>query len=536
MGLAKVAQHRVKGRAPGLCGGTRGGEGGIDQRLRRGDQGVQDARELLQVVLGVEVSEVLDGVGRRAAQPLHLEMEPFLTRLEGPAHDRIVVEHPGWLEFRDVTRALQAETLVIAATGHTLEVLSGGARLVTAPLRERNSVSIALMFKVGSRYEAPEVAGVSHFVEHMVFKGSKAFPTAMAVAEAIEGIGGDLNAATDKELTMYWARVAGDQLERAVDVLIDIVQRPRFEPEEAEKERDVILEELRMYLDSPADHVHTVFEEILWPRHPLGIDVAGTPESVSRITIEKMREHVQRHYLASDLMVAVAGNVEHGRVRDYLDEALQLPSEEAPSFQPAAALESTSVKLVTRPTEQAHLVVGTRSVSYTDPDRYAVDLMTTILGSGMSSRLFQELRERRGLAYDIHAFAGRLADSGSAGAYIGTEPAKATEALSALMAELRRICDEPVGEDELARAKNYIKGRLLLRLESTGAMATYLGEQHLLTGQILEPAEVIAQIDAVDRDDIRWAARQTFAEQPLVLAAIGPMEDERALAELIEWS
>ena len=392
------------------------------------------------------------------------------------------------------------------------------------------------MFKVGSRYERAEVAGVSHFVEHMVFKGSQGFPTAMAVAEAIEGIGGDLNAATDKELTMYWARVAGDQLETAVDVLTDIVQRPNFEPEEAEKERDVILEELRMYLDSPSDHVHTVFEEIVWPDHPLGIDVAGTPESVGQITLDQLRQHVRRHYLASDLVVAVAGNVDHAYVRDYLNAALELPSEEAPSYLPVAPLRSGAVKLLTRPTEQAHLVVGTRSVSYTDPDRYAVDLMTTILGSGMSSRLFQEIRERLGLCYDIHAFAARLADSGSAGAYIGTEPAKANAALRAVMVELRKICDEPVGEDELARAKAYIKGRLLLRLESTGAMATYLGEQHILTGEILEPAQVLEGIDAVDRDDVRRVARQTFAEQPLLLAAIGPMKDERVLADLIEWS
>ncbi|MDP9325933.1 MAG: insulinase family protein [Candidatus Dormibacteraeota bacterium] len=426
--------------------------------------------------------------------------------------------------------------MVVSATGHTLEVLSGGARLVTAPLRERNSVSIAFMFKVGSRYEAPEVAGVSHFVEHMVFKGSEHFPTAMAVAESIEGIGGDLNAATDKELTMYWARVAGDQLEKAVDVITDIVQRPRFELEEAEKERDVILEELRMYLDSPADHVHTLFEEILWPDHQLGIDVAGTPDSVSRITVEAMREHMRRHYLASDLLIAVAGNVDHAHVHDYLNEKLELPSEEAPSFEPASPLTQGAVNILDRPTEQAHLVVGTRSISYTHPDRYAVDLMTTILGGGMSSRLFQEIRERLGLAYDIHSFSARLADSGAAGAYIGTEPAKAADALGKVMAEIRKMCDEPVDEEELTRAKNYVKGRLLLRLESTGAMAAYLGEQHILTGEILEPAELIDQIDAVTADDVRRVAHLTYAEQPLVLAAIGPIKDPRALTDLIEWS
>jgi predicted Zn-dependent peptidase len=398
-------------------------------------------------------------------------------------------------------------------------------------------VSIALMFKVGSRYETSDVAGVSHFVEHMLFKGSERFPTAMAVAEAIEGIGGDLNAATDKELTMYWARVAGDQLGRAIEVLTDIVQRPNLESSEAEKEREVILEELRMYLDSPADHVHTLFEEILWPDHPLGVDVAGTPDSVAAIGVEQMRRHLDRHYLASDLVVAVAGNVDHKQVRRQLEPALaDLRSGEAPSYPPASPLGAGTVRLLTRPTEQAHLVLGTRCVSYMDPDRYAVDLMTTILGSGMSSRLFQEIRERLGLCYDIHGFSGRLADSGTAGAYIGTEPAKVEAALRALMVELHRICEQPVGDDELSRAREYIKGRLLLRLEGTGALATYLGEQHILTGRILEPGELIDRIDAVSIDDIRRVAHQTFAEQPLLLAAIGPMEDKRALADLIQWS
>lgn len=426
--------------------------------------------------------------------------------------------------------------MVASATGHTLETLDRGVTLVTAPLLERNSASIALMFKVGSRYEAPGLAGVSHFVEHMLFKGSTQYPDAMAVAESIEGIGGDLNAATDKEVTMYWARVAGDQLDRAVDVLSDIVQRPNLDPREADKEREVILEELRMYLDAPAEHVHTVFEAILWPDHPLGVDVAGTPASVTAIGVEDMRHHINRHYLASDLVIAVAGNVDHARIRESVEDALAaLPSGEAPSYVPAAPLEAGVVELLTRPTEQAHLVLGGRSVSYLDPDRYAVDLMTTILGSGMSSRLFQEIRERLGLCYDIHAFCGRLADSGSAGVYIGTEPAKAQDALGAVMAELRRISDDLVGDEELTRAQEYMKGRLVLRLESTGAMATYLGEQHLLTGQILEPQQVIDHIEAVTAEDVRRVARQTFAEQPLSLAAIGPMTDDRALAGLIEW-
>ena len=426
---------------------------------------------------------------------------------------------------------------VVATTGHTLETVGPGATLVTAPLRERNSVSGALMFKIGSRYEPERVAGISHFVEHMLFKGSDRYPTSKAVAEAIEGVGGELNAATDKEATVYWSRVPGDKLGLALDVMTDIVHTPRLDEEEVEKERDVIIEELRMYVDSPGDHVHTLFEEILWPNHALGIDVAGTEESVRSITAADLRAHLERHYLASDLVIAIAGNVDHGEARDRVAAALGgWRSGEVPGYEPAPPVPAEpAVKLLTKPTEQAHVVLGTRCVSYFHPDRYALDLMNCVLGEGMSCRLFLEVRERRGLCYDVHSWAGKMADTGSAGVYIGTEPGKVQVALEAVMEELRRICDEPVGEQELTKAREYIKGHLLLRLEGTGALATYLGSQQLLLGEIIEPGEILDRIDAVTAEDVRRVARETYADQTLRLAAIGPMRDEGALADAIAW-
>jgi predicted Zn-dependent peptidase len=424
------------------------------------------------------------------------------------------------------------------ASAYTLEALDHGVRLITAPLGQRNSASVALMFKIGSRHEPESIAGVSHFVEHMVFKGSRRYPTAKAVAEAIEGVGGELNAATDKETTVFWARVPGDKLGNAIAVLTDIVQNPILDAEEVEKERDVILEELRMYLDSPGDHVGNLFEEELWPHHPLGIDIAGTEESVRAISVEDIRRHLASSYLGGQLLVAVAGNVDHDATVDMLQPSLSAwPEGRAPDFVPAASLaEGSTVRLLTKPTEQAHIVFGTRCVDYFHPDRFALDLMNCVLGEGMSCRLFLEIRESLGLCYDIHSWTGRLADTGSAGVYLGTEPARAQDAVEATMAELHRICEEPVETPELTKAREYLKGRLLLRLEGTGSLATWLGGQELLTGQIMEPDEIIDKLDAITPDDIMRVASDTFARQPLRMAAIAPIEDSSDLLRAITWS
>jgi predicted Zn-dependent peptidase len=419
-----------------------------------------------------------------------------------------------------------------------LEVLDSGARLITAPMPARQSVSVALMFGVGSRHESAELAGISHFVEHMLFKGSDAYPGSKEVAEAIEGIGGELNAATDKEATMYWARVPGDRLKEAVSVLCDMVLHPLMKAEEVDREREVIIEELRMYRDSPGDHVHTVFEEMMWPGHPLGVDIAGTEENLPAVDRARMLEHLQQHYSAQNLVAVIAGNVDHAMAMEAAAPYLRdwQPGRRS-TFAAARPLDKgVNVRLVARPTEQVNLVVGTRCIDYFHPDRYAIDMMNTVLGEGMSSRLFLEVRERLGLCYDVHSWAGKMADTGSAGVYIGTDPGRTEEALAAVMVELHRMAEEPVGGGELEKARAYVKGRMVLRLESTGAVSTWLGGQELLTNRIIPIEETLAGIDAVTAEDVTRLARQTYAEQPLQLAAIGPIESEERLAELITWS
>ena len=402
----------------------------------------------------------------------------------------------------------------------------------------RQSVSVALMFGVGSRYESRELAGISHFVEHMLFKGSDRYPGSKEVAEAIEGIGGELNAATDKEATMYWARVPGDRLNEAVSVLSDMVLHPLMEEKEVDKEREVIIEELRMYRDSPGDHVHTVFEEMIWPDHPLGVDIAGTEDNLPHVDGTRMREHLAEHYTAQNLVVVIAGNAEHtAAVAAAAAHLADFRGGARARFPPAQPLPGgVNVRVVSRPTEQVNLVVGTRCIDYFHPDRYAIDMMNTVLGEGMSSRLFLEVRERRGLCYDVHSWAGKMADTGSAGVYIGTDPRRAEEAVRAVMAELHRMVEEPVGSTELEKARAYLKGRMVLRLESTGAVSTWLGAQELLTGRIILMEETLAALDRVTAEDVTRLARETYASQPLQLAAIGPLKDEDRLAGLITWS
>lgn len=421
---------------------------------------------------------------------------------------------------------------------HELEVLDHGTRLITAPMPARASVSVALMFRVGSRFEAEQFAGISHFVEHMVFKGTERYPSARAVAEAIEGVGGVMNASTDKELTMYWTRVPSDKLEVAIDVLGEMVRRPLLEASEVEKERDVIIEELRMYLDSPSDHVHTLFEEIVWPGHPLGLDVAGTEESLREIGRKELEGHVRENYLGSNLVAVMAGDIGPERSRELMAPlAADMGDAERPGFKPALPPPaSTEVRLMPKATEQAHIVLGGRCSSYLDADRYCVDLMNIVLGEGMSSRLFLEIREQRSLCYDVHSWLSKLSDTGAAGIYIGTEPSRAESAIEAVMEQLRQLCEQPVPDAELTKAKEYAKGRLLLSLESTNALAGFLGEEELLTGRVRDVDEVIAAVDAVTPDQLMASARRTFAEHPLRLAMIGPSDDADRIARLINWS
>jgi predicted Zn-dependent peptidase len=410
---------------------------------------------------------------------------------------------------------------------HFLHDLRGGARLTATELPDRASASLVLMFGVGSRFEEERIGGISHFLEHLLFKGTRRRPSSKAIAEAMEGVGGVINAWTDKEVTAYWARVPAERLELATDVLFDVVTESKLAPEDIERERMVILEELKMYLDQPQDYVSSLFEQIVWPDHPLGRDVIGTTESVAQMSRQDLKEYLNGHYGLPNLVVGLAGGIDSERARHLVEERLRLPEEIDRGSEEAGPreLDEPHVYLHRKDTEQAHICLGTRAFSYLDPDRHALDLLSTVLGEGMSSRLFLEIREKRGLAYDVHSYTSKHRDTGYFGVYLGVDPSKAEEAVHAVQAEIRHLLEEPVPESELIKAKEYTKGRLRLGLESTNSLASWQCHQQLLMGRIRTVDEVVDLIDSVTVEDLVRVGRHVL-DAPVQLAVIGPFPSD----------
>src|ERR1700692_4261299 len=347
--------------------------------------------------------------------------------------------------------------------------LPGGARVVMAPMPERLSASLVFMFGGGSRLEDERLAGASHFIEHLFFKGTQRRPTSKEIADAIEGVGGFINASTDKELTVYWTRVPAEHLQLGLDVLADIVSNSKLEVDDVERERSVILEELKMYQDQPQDYALNLLEEIIWPGHPLGRDIAGTEQSVAGLTRDDILEYADAHYRLPNVVIGAAGAIDESSVLDSVRSRLNLHGEldglEA-GLTPGP-LEGPRVMVRRQRTEQAHICLGVRAYSYLHPDRYAIDLLNTVLGEGMSSRLFLNIRERLGIAYDVHSFTQKHRDTGHLGVYIGVDSKKAVEAIRAVIAEMHALSENELTAEELQRAKEFTKGRVRLDLEAT---------------------------------------------------------------------
>jgi predicted Zn-dependent peptidase len=413
--------------------------------------------------------------------------------------------------------------------------LPNGIRVFVTEIKHVRSVSVAFYFGVGARYEADPIAGASHFIEHMLFKGTERFPTAQTISEAIEGVGGALDAATDKEVTVYSAKVASHHFALAMDVITDMVRRPLMSEEEVEKERGVIIEELNMYRDSPADWVNVMADEAMWPGLALGREVAGSRETVEALTCGILLDYKARHYTPSNLVISIAGNVSREQALDMVSERLgDWHGAAAPTWQPCPIpLGAPRVRLETRPTEQTNICLLTPGLSHTDSRHYALTLLNAALGDGMSSRLFIEIRERLGLAYDIGSSPTYYHDTGAFSVSAGIEPKRAEPTIAAIAHELRRMRDEPLAPEELARAKEYTKGRMALRLEDTATVAAWMGGQEIVTGEPLELDEVMERLDAVTAEDIQRLANELFRTEALRLAVIGPQkglaEFERAL-------
>ena len=415
-------------------------------------------------------------------------------------------------------------------------VLDNRLRVLTSTMEHTQSVSMVICVGAGSRYESDELAGVSHFIEHLPFKGTENWPTAREVSEAIEGVGGIMNASTDREMTVFWCKVALPHYKTAFAVLMDMVLNSILDPEEVEKEREVIQEELRMTYDQPSYLVDLRIDEAMWPDQAMGRDVGGTLETVADIQQKDIREYMHQQYNPANTVIAVAGNVTHGEVVDVLAETTKdwKPLKALDWEQATDGADGRLVKVDRRRSDQTHMCLGVPGMSLSHPHRYSFNLMNTILGDGMSSRLFQSLREDRGLAYDVHSSTSNFRDTGSLVVYCGVEPSKTNDAVQTIVQEFRGMHETPT-EQELHKAREYTKGRLLLRMEDTRAVASWLGAQELLQDSVRTPEEVVGFLDAVQPEDISRVANDFLRDEKMRLAVVGPRGGVKALTEMLSY-
>ena len=414
-------------------------------------------------------------------------------------------------------------------------VLDNGLPVLTCSMPHTRSVSMATFIGAGSRYESDDIAGVSHFLEHLLFKGTKNWPTARELSEAVEGVGGIMNASTDREMTVFWCKVAGLHFRRSLSVLVDMILNPLLDPTEVEKEREVVLEELRMTNDYPNNRVDLLIDETLWPSQPMGRDVGGSLDSVRSITREQILDYVGCQYAPGNSVMVVAGDISHEEVVGLLDEAFRdWATQEPMSWYPVQdGQEAPRIRVEQRKTDQAHLCVALPSLPLTHPDRYVLGLMNVILGEGMSSRLFLELRENRSLAYDVHSSINLYRDCGSLVIYCGVEPVKSERAISAILEQLDGL-KKNIPETELEKAKELSKGRMLLRMEDSRSVAMWMGAQETLTGTVLTVDEVVEKVDAVSTTDIERLAGELIREDVLNLAVVGPFRSDRRFRNLLK--
>jgi predicted Zn-dependent peptidase len=388
--------------------------------------------------------------------------------------------------------------------------------------------SVALGFWVGTGAvdEDPERYGASHFLEHLLFKGTES-RSAAEIAHAIESVGGDMNAFTTQEYTAFYVRVPDDHLELAVDILSDVVWEPAFRPDEVDSERQVILEEIGMRDDTPDDVVHELFAHALFPEHPLGRSVLGTRETIGAMSRDQIARYHAAHYHPTNVVVAAAGNVEHDHIGALV--GARIPSGVAgdrPPREDHAFVRPERITGRRRPTEQAHLVLGMRSFGWDDPDRYALSVVNQALGGGMSSRLFQEVRERRGLAYSVYSYRAAYHVGGAFGVYAGTAPDRARETLQVIEAELARIVADGLPDDELAAAKGNLKGSTALALETSSSRMHRIGRSELTLGEVPTVDELVAAVDAVTPDDVSRVIDRVLATDDRVLSVVGPIDPE----------
>jgi predicted Zn-dependent peptidase len=413
---------------------------------------------------------------------------------------------------------------------HTLD---NGLRILTANLPEAQSVTCMVMLAAGSRYETAESNGIAHFSEHMFFKGTQRRPSAREIAGEIDAIGGEFNAFTGKEYTAYYVKCAAEHRDVALDVIADMLRNSRFDAEEIEREKGVIVEEMNMYFDTPRDFIGGVYEELLYGDQPLGWDIIGRKETVRGATRETFMSYLDRWYKPSRMVLGLGGRVGD----DVLEKAQQLfgdlPAGETGEPGPVAPYANGRVRVFTKQSDQAHVILGVPSYPIEHPDRYALQVLSTVLGGGMSSRLFTEVRERRGLAYYVFGLNHSYTDAGSLYAQAGVDINRIDEAVTTILAELRTIAADVVPSDELEKARNFAKGRFVLQLESPQGLILFGLRREVLERHAPDLAEVLDGLNAVTAADVQRVAQDLIADEQLRLAVIGPFDDSERFEKLL---
>jgi len=412
--------------------------------------------------------------------------------------------------------------------------LDNGLRVVTAHVDQAQSVTCMVMLAAGSRYETRDTNGIAHFAEHMFFKGTERRPTAKDIAGEIDSIGAEFNAFTGKEYTGYYVKCAAEHRDVALDVLADMLRHSKFDGEEIEREKGVIIEEMNMYFDTPRDFIGGVYEELLYGDQPLGWDIIGRKETVRGATRETFMQYLDHWYKPGRMVVGVGGKTGEGlteRIDELFGDLQPGGSGEPPAVSPHA---NGRVRVFTKQSDQAHICLGVPSYPLEHPDRYALQLLATVLGGGMSSRLFSEVRERRGLAYYVFGLNHSYTDAGSLYSQAGVDINRIDEAVSTVATELKKVARESIPADELEKARNFSKGRFVLQLESPQGLIMFGLRKEVLEGAAVDPEQVLTALDAVTGDDVSRVAQDLIDTERLRLAVIGPFDDAARFEQLLD--
>jgi len=415
-------------------------------------------------------------------------------------------------------------------------VFHNGLKLITAPMKGTRAVTVLILIGVGSRYETEEESGITHFLEHMFFRGSGKRPNAKTISETVDRVGGELNGYTSEESTGFFIHLASPHLELALDVLSDMLLDSKFQREEIEKEKGVIIEEINMHQDKPDIRVINIYKSLLYGNQPLGREIVGKKEVINNIDREKLLAYWKKGFSSNNAVVSIAGDIEVEKtsrlVRKYLGN---WENRKKPSYSPLQEEQKAPATILHyRETDEAYLCLGVRTFSHKHPDRYVLVVLNTILGGMVSSRLFVRLREEQGIAYSVDSISESYLDGGNLRVHAGVEISKAEDAILSVLEEFTRMREEIVPEEELGRAKEYLKGRMTLELELSAGLASFLGHQELLLGRVIVLEKHLKEIEKVSAADIKRVATKIFVDHNLNLAMVGPLTEKEKFGKLLK--